>query len=87
MKWVIVTRVVWQLSIPCITEGDDATSGEEDTTADEDVGTSSLNKQQAQQANFDQPDLDEQEIIEKGKPLEDGKIFCLVTNFTWQPAL
>jgi len=58
----------------CIAEGDDVSSGEEEATADEDVGTSSLNKQQAQQANYDQPDLDEQEIIEKGKPREDGKI-------------
>lgn len=56
---------------------DDVSSGEEDATADEDVGTSSLNKQQAQQANFDQPDLDEQEIIEKAKRQDDGKaLYC-----------
>ena len=62
------------MSTSYIAEGDEITSGEEDGTADEDVGTSSLNKQQAQQANYDLPDPDEQEIIEKGKPLEDGKI-------------
>ena len=43
---------------------DDASSGEEDTAA-EDVGISALNKKQTQLATYEEPDDEEREIIQQ----------------------